>query len=292
MINLKISNGVDEEWFIGYPKAQRFIEESGIRAETLRQFYKDKGTFIFAFKTENLAELCPYFILNYSSAETLNSLAGIKIYPSIGGFYIKFKDQKTLNEIKTILNGVPIHVSNDSDVSISEIEINNNKINAKIIYTYDRSTRLFFPKSPIHVNITIAPTEDKCKFVVYGEIFRWQDFAKLRSFYSLSHFQNIFSIIDINFNKISNSKDKHKIVNMHIDSTKDLSLKVDGENTNFELLGTYEHKALGVTDLSPKKGISYFTNSNKLNTETNIIKLKELISELEKQAGKCISFNK
>lgn len=64
------------------------------------------------------------------------------------------------------------------------------------------------------------------------------------------------------------------------------------EKLNFKLLGSYEHKASGIEGLIPKNEVSYFKDSNKLNTETNIIKLKGLVSDLEKQAGKCLFFVK
>ena len=42
---MRVTNQVDSDWFIDYPKAQRFIEDSGIRAETLKHFYKEKGIY-------------------------------------------------------------------------------------------------------------------------------------------------------------------------------------------------------------------------------------------------------
>ena len=292
MPQVNISNQVDEEWFVGYAKAQRFIEESGIRTQTLRQLFKEKGIFVFAFTKENLGLLCPFFMLNYSNAEMLNSLAGIKVYPSVGGFYIKFDEEKSFEQIKEILCSVPQHEKDEYDVNISEVEINDSYLKAKLIYKYERSTKLFFPESPIAVKVFIEKTEDPTIFVVYGEIFRYMDFSKMRTFFTLNHLKDNFKVIDLNFSKLSSSSDKHEVIKNQVEKLKDVELSIEEQSSCFKILGTYEHRADRVADLSPSDDISYFQSSNKLNTETDIINPNTLIDQLENQAGKCLSFIK
>jgi len=287
-----ILNDVDEEWFVGYAKAQRFIEESGIRAQTLRQLFKERGLCIFAFKQENLGQICPFFMLNYTNAELLNSLAGIKIYPSVGGFYIHLEEDKTLEEIKEILSSVPSHDCEEYDVRISELEFEGDQLKAKLIYKYERSTKLFFPESPIHVNINILKTDDPKKFIVYGEIFRYLDFSKMRTFFTFNYFKDYFKLIDLNFSKIETSEEKHELIKKQISVLESVELVVDDDTTNFEILGTYEHRASRVEDLAPLEAVSYFQSSNRFNTETDLMGVETLVDQLEKQAGKRLSYMK
>jgi len=290
---MKITNQVDAEWFIDYAKSQKFIEESGIRAESIRQFHKEKGNFIFAHKTENLGELCPYFVLNYTSAETLNSLAGVKIYPSLSGFLIELKNNVSFEDLLNHFEKIPQHECDKHDVAITEYEkVNDDEIKAKIIYTYERSTKLFFPNSPVTVKVTLRRTDEKFKILVFGEIFRWMDFSKIRNFFALDFFRDKFTIIDVNFQNLNTSQNKHVIIKKQIEELKKVKLTVEDIEGEFELLGTYEHRASEVDDLNPSEEISYFATSKKLNTETNVREVDTLIQDLETQAGKCLTFIK
>ena len=102
----------EDDSIVTFAKIRNFLYDPRNRMKGARSFFKAKGIYSFSSTRYGLTQDIPVFLLNFSNVSELEAYTGKKMYLSVSGFGIVFKEDQTVDSlhdklIKFINRNVP-----------------------------------------------------------------------------------------------------------------------------------------------------------------------------------------
>lgn len=281
----------EDDSIVTFSLLKAFLYDNRNRMKGARSFYKSKGIFSFSSTRYGLSLDAPMFLLNYTSASELESHTGKKMYSSISGFGIQFKQDLTLNDL--LLKLINFKASNDTDkLVLTDLEIENNVLLAKIRYESEFAGMLLGTNHKVARNITIYPTSKPTAFLVVCEINSSGDYHAAKSYFQNGSFGLPIEIFDFSLENIQSTKTRHQEILKAIGSVETIDLIIKGTKCSFELIGGYEHNGDKAMDLEAtiENEAKYFKGIHQISAERDLTSLDSLIEMLEQEAAASLKF--